>query len=303
MSCCSDNWVVPGANPAIPPPEPPPPVPPPQLVIDGNYNLVVTNDPIANTDTLSLNPLMFAESIIIPNGGNTGTFQFEPLGITLEPPYHVIPYLKDNYAAGIVPRVFMTQNTTNIEFTVTDAITGNPLNSGILIDFTVGAYLYTSLPLVPKTFTFSIFGPFTIGSGIYPVNVVTQQTEITSQIPNDYYFRNNRTGVKVTMSYAGLVFGADLFSQYQGFRAGLSKINNSLANQIAFKFVDGTAVAPTPLADWGTVIPNTEYVQVTNNVIFSENDQLWYSWAFTSAGVNSALTNLQMSLTIDYMGY
>ena len=122
-------------------------------------------------------------------------------------------------------------------------------------------------------------------------------------IPADYYRRNNRTGVKVTMSYSGLVFGADLFSQYQGFRAGISVIDSALSNQIAFKFVDGTAHEPTPLADWGSVIPNTEYVQVTNNVIFNETDPMWYSWCFTVPGVNSALTNLQMSLQIDYMGY
>jgi hypothetical protein len=299
MSCCSDNWVVPGANPAIPPPEP---VPPPQLVIEGNYNLVVTNDPIANTDTLSLNPLIFGETLDFDPSQSTATFQLEPLGITLTVPYTVVAQVKANYPAGTIPKVQIVQNSTTIDFTITDAITSVELN-GLTIDFVVTAYEFTSLPLVPKTFTFSNFGPFTIASGIYPTNVVTQQTEITSQIPADYYRRNNRNGIKVTMSYAGLVFGANLFSQYQGFRGGLSKIDSSLANQIAFKFVDGTAHEPTPLADWGTVIPNTEYVQVTNNVNFNENDQLWYSWAFTSAGVNSALTNLQMSLTIDYMGY
>lgn len=303
MSCCSDNWVVPGANPAIPPPEPP------QLIISGNYNLVVANDPIANTDTLSLNPLIFGEILEIPAGTNLGTFQLEPLGITLTPPYHVIPNVKANYPTGQVPKVTIGQNTNSIDFSVHDAITGNNMNECV-IDFMVSAYVFTSLPLVPKTFTFTPFfngGAYSIGPGIYNSGSdTTLQQEITSQIPADYYFRNNRTGVKVTMSYAGIIYGGDLFPQQQAFQAGISKINNSLSNQIAFKYTSGTQVGPpNPLggADWGTVVPNTQFVQVTNNVIFSENDQLWYSWAFTQTGVNGSISNLKMSLQIDYMGY
>lgn len=306
MSCCSDNYLVPGANPNIPPP---PPVPAPQLIINGNYNLVVANDPIANTDTLSLNPLIFAEYLQIAPLTNLGTFQLQPLGLTMTPPYHVVPYVKANYGPGLIPRVTIGQNTNSIDFSVHDAITGNNMN-GCLIDFIASGYIYTSLPLVPKTFTFTNFfngGTYSIGPGIYNSGSdTTLQQEITSQIPADYYFRNNRTGVKVTMSYAGIIYGADLFPQQQSFQAGISKINNSISNQIAFKSTSGNQVGPpNPLggANWGTVIPNTNFVQVTNNVIFNENDQLWYSWAFTQTGVYGSISNLQMSLQIDYMGY